>query len=443
MRAGAWWFHPVAALGIPAILVAIAAYATPPETYEFYWKTGKFFDVHALLTVLACVAAFAFGTMVGQARRQRGGNVNDRFSWDGRIPWDLVRRVFLLSFFLCMAGYLAWAAVAVKNGISAQLILDGFTGKDGAVYILREHYLTTVPGVTTMTQFGIACIVLAVPLGFAQGWKRVRWQVAAVLACALCRAVLNSERLALIELALPFLISYLLLRPAPGKLWRAAVNLAPALGGGVLFLVFSAFEYSRSWLGYYAAHESSFWRFAALRLVGYYSTALNNGALMVASLTAPLNAPYFTFSFAWKFPIVKDLVTAIFPAVSLSEAGYIDLLGSSANPEFNNPSGFFLPVVDFGVAGGVLYWALCGLIAGYLYREFVNRSPAGLFLFPAIFTSLVEASRVLYWSDGRFFPPMFLLIISVLFLFREPLSRPVVAAVSPRKIPPHSQESTV
>lgn len=444
MRNGAWWFHPAVALGCPAILIAIAAYATPPETYGFYWKTGKFFGPQALLSVLACIAVFVFGTLVGQGHRRTPATGSEPADpWQARIPWDLVRKMFRLSFFLCLIGYTAWAAVAVKNGISLSLLLDAVTGQGGAVYALREEYLTTVPGVTTMTQFGIACLVLAVPLGVATGWKKVRWQVATVLFLALVRAVLHSERLALIELVVPLLISYLMLRPKWRPFQQRLIKLAPVLGGGLLFLVFSAFEYSRSWLGFYAAHESSFWRFAALRLVGYYSTALNNGALVVQSLASPLNAPYFTFSFAWKFPLVKDFVTSIFPVIPLSEAGYLDLLGSAANPEFNNPSGFFLPIADFGFTGGLLYWALCGLICGYLYRQFLNRSAVGLFLYPAIFTSLVEASRILYWSDGRFFPPMFLLVISVLFLFREPSRRHVVAAISSTKIIGRSQESPV
>lgn len=442
MRTGAWWFHPALALGCPAIVVAIAAYTTPPETYDFYWKTGKFFDSHALFAVLACIAMFGFGAVVGQARRQRTGDAVFVDAWQTRIPWDLVRKIFHLAFFLCLIGYGVWAAVAVKNGISPRLVLDAITGQGGAVYVLRDEYLTTVPGITTMTQFGIACVALAVPLGFATGWKKVRWQTGIVVFLALSRALLNSERLALIELVVPLTISYLLLRRR-SHIFQWLINLAPVLGGGVLFFVFSAFEYSRSWLGYYAAHESSFWRFAALRLVGYYSTALNNGALIVQSLAAPLGAPYFTFAFAWKFPIVKDLVSAIFPAISLTEAGYLDLLGSAANPEFNNPSGLFLPIADFGLAGGLLYWGLCGLVCGYLYREFLSRSAAGLFLYPAIFTALVESSRILYWSDGRFFPPMFLLIVSVLFLFRVPSRRPVFAAVSSTKVTPRSQEPAV
>jgi hypothetical protein len=86
--------------------------------------------------------------------------------------------------------------------------------------------------------------------------------------------------------------------------------------------------------------------------------------------------------------------------------------------------------VDYGVIGGLLYWLLCGLVCGYLYKEFQLRTTAGVFLYPMLFISLIEASRVLYWAEGRFFPPMFLLVISVLYVFRThrvaPLYRPLL-----------------
>lgn len=440
---GVWWCHPAFALACPAVLVSIAAYTTPAESYSLYWKTGKFFDSTCLLVALGCIAAFTIGALFGQARRSSDPETASA-DWLHGIPWRPVATVFNVSFVLCVLGYLFWAAVAIKNGINLGLVMDALMGRDGAVYVLREQYLTTVAGVTTLTQFGIATVVLGPALAVVAGWRKVRWQLAIVLFLALMRAILHSERLALIELAVPLIVSWLLLRKPSRNhegLWRNTIRLAPVAGGGVLFLVFSAFEYSRSWLGFYSTQESSFWRFAALRLLGYYSTALNNGALMWKSLTEPLGAPYFTFAFAWKFPLVNEVVRSVFPALSFSEAGYMDLLDSSANPEFNNPGGLFLPVVDFGIAGALLYWAVCGAVCGYLYKEARKRTAAGIFLYPAVFTSLIEVSRVLYWADGRFFPPMFLLVVSVLFLFREPLNRHVTAAVFSTPIPPRTTES--
>jgi hypothetical protein len=126
----------------------------------------------------------------------------------------------------------------------------------------------------------------------------------------------------------------------------------------------------------------------------------------------------------WHFPIVKDLLPVLFPSLrayagDVAGTRYLDLLSANANPELNNPSGVFSPLLDYGLTGGLLYWLICGLICGYLYEEFRSRSVAGIFLYPALYISLIEATRVLYWAEGRFFPAMLLLVVGVLFMFRE------------------------
>ena len=128
--------------------------------------------------------------------------------------------------------------------------------------------------------------------------------------------------------------------------------------------------------------------------------------------------PLQTLDFLVRFPIIKGLFPSLHVAGFPTER-YADLLATSANPEFNNPSGIFGPFVDYGVAGGLLYWLLCGLVCGFLYKEFKLRSVTGIFLYPALYISLVEATRILYWASGRFFPDVFLLVFGVLLLFRK------------------------
>lgn len=257
-------------------------------------------------------------------------------------------------------------------------------------------------------------------MGSVLGWSRVRSKVALVLMLALLRAVLHSERLAILELVVPALVTCLAwrtYRPGHSTTGKRLIQAGPFLAVPALIFVFGAFEYSRSWTGFYANRQSSFVSFVGLRLVGYYSTALNNGALILDSLRQPFGTPLFTLNFAWKFPILGEITSRIFPDPGFSLDTYMHILESSANPEFNNPSGLLLPFADFGVAGGLLYWLLSGILCGYLYRRFLAGAAAGLFLYPALFTGLIEASRILYWSDGRFFPGMFLLIVSVAVLF--------------------------
>jgi len=75
-------------------------------------------------------------------------------------------------------------------------------------------------------------------------------------------------------------------------LWNV-LRAAPALGYSALLVVFGISEYFRSWVNFYADRDMSFWGFVSNRLLGYYVTALNNGALLAQRID-PTGAPFFT-----------------------------------------------------------------------------------------------------------------------------------------------------
>jgi oligosaccharide repeat unit polymerase len=421
-----WWLNPSVAFSVPAVIAGIAAYIIDASDYVKFWRTPKYFDLPSLALVFGVVLIFLCGCVLGAARRN-GASRHPAPDWTHNVRWPAVRLLFMLSFVLTLVAYVVWYAVAIRNGLSFSAILEVFQGIAGANYNLRDRFLATIPGVTTATQFGIAVIGLGVPLGAATGWRRVRWQIIIVVVLALIRSFLNLERLAIIELIVPFMVSYIWLCPPAGRRARKSTLAAPVLGPVFLYFFFASAEYFRSWKNFYIYRESNFWSFIGLRLIGYYTTALNNGALLwkVKDPLAYQGAPA-TLDFLWRFPMVNHLVPLVLPYfhVSLlnSEVRYADLLTASANLELNNPSGIFGPIVDYGVIGGLLYWMLCGLICGYLYKEFKLRTVTGVFLYPLLFISLLETPRVLYWAEGRFFPAMFLLVVGVLFVFQ---TRPV------------------
>ena len=233
-------------------------------------------------------------------------------------------------------------------------------------------------------------IVLGVPLGVATGWRTVRWQCATVIVLGLIRAFLNSERLAIIELLVPFAVSLIGVRPATSWLLRLLTRSAPIIAGMFLYCFFGVAEYFRSWSSFYARSESSFWGFVAVRLMGYYTTAINTGALLwrvnqpLLLRTPTANTELCVALSDQKRP--ASGVVSIFSRLCWRPVGlYPDLLSANANPEFNNPSGVFSPLIDYGLTGGLLYWLICGLICGYLYKEFRSRSVAGIFLYPALY----------------------------------------------------------
>jgi hypothetical protein len=435
-----WWLNPAVAFGVPTMIVGVIAYSLGSGDYQQFWRTAKYFDFSCFNLLLAVVFTFVCGCLLGAARRSGRERVSTT-DWKLAVRWQSVRLLFNVCFVLSVLAYAIWLAAGIKKGLDLGMILGILRGASDAHYLLRYDYLTTIPGVTTGTQLGITVIVLGVPLGVVNGWRTVRWQLAIVLVLGLIRTFLNSERLAIIELLVPFVVSLIWLQPATSRRLRLLTRSAPIIAGMFLYCFFGAAEYFRSWLDSYARTESNFWEFVAVRLTGYYTTALNNGALLwKVDGPFPLQLPPITLDFVWHFPIIKDLLPVLFPALrayagDVADARYTDLLSASANPELTNPSGVFSPLIDYGLTGGLLYWLVCGLICGYLYREFRLRSVAGIFLYPALFISLIEATRVLYWCEGRFFPAMFALVIGVLFMFRETRSTSTRRALLPARMP--------
>jgi hypothetical protein len=179
----------------------------------------------------------------------------------------------------------------------------------------------------------------------------------------------------------------------------------PTYAGAALLGVFAASEYFRSWISYYAGGKQSFLEFVTLRLLGYYVTAINNGALLLDRFD-PTGAPYFTWYFLWRFPVLSSMVDYLYPNLPFGheDAAYTTVLGSGANEEFNNCSGYLLPVLDYGFWGALLYWLMMGLLCGWVYRLFCRKHPAGLTLYPMLFIGVAEMPRIIYFGEGRAIP---------------------------------------
>ncbi len=411
---GIWWLHPAAVFTAAGVGVSIAAWYIPETTYRQYWRTPKFFDAYAFQAALACVAVFGLGSLLGARLAARRPGPRPEGLGGGGMH-DLLGRLFRLSFRLCLAGYAFWTFLAIRRGITPDLVMDMLTGAKGAMYEARYTYLPTVGGVTTLTQFGAAAVVIGAILGCSRGWRGVWPRCAAIGALAGLRALLNSERFALFELAVPFAAAWLAMRcfgaPNVRRGARWLVRTAPATGLVALFLIFTGFEYFRSWSNYYAERQESLWEFGAMRLLGYYVTSFNNGAYLLQRME-PLHAPYFTLHFLWGFPLTGPAVKRLFanPVLDTGDKWfYFPFLESEANLEFNNADGMLFPLMDFGAAGGLCYWLLLGLVCGAAYRLFCEREISGLLLYPVLFLGLLEVPLALYWAEGRAFPSLVLL----------------------------------
>jgi hypothetical protein len=328
---------------------------------------------------------------------------------------------------LTVLGYAIWGAQGVRSGFSLGMLREMLSDPDGTPEeVIRNELFPTIPGVTTCAQFGVSAMLLGSWL-LVQGERRVIWPMALIAALATLRALLWSERLAILELAIPGVVLWLraqVLGRMFGPGVRGFLQLAPAIGVVCLAIFFGAAEYFRSW-PYYQDEFESVADFTLWRLSGYYTTAHNNSVMAVETV-GPLPFPYWTMRSLWTLPgqqnsfLAYDRLTGIDPIER-----HVEMLKQYGTPELNNEGGLFMPLVDWGVFGFLIYWFLFGLVAGTLYRSFLAGRLAGILMYPVLFLAILETPRFLYLSYTRAFPTI---VISLVVLWHAKRSSQTVSA---------------
>ncbi len=337
-----------------------------------------------------------------------------------------MRRWFHVCVGLTVFGYLVWLGVGLKNGASPALFLDVVFSDDATVVeSIRDDYFPTIPGITTCTQFGLPAILLGLYVYFLGDRKAIRW-VAIIVALAVIRTILNSERLALIELVLPatILTIRMVVLPMKDYLWtRRAGIVAPLVAPLMLMLVFGSFEYFRSW-HYYVDDFNSYPQFVVWRLSGYYTTSHNNGAMALeTNQSRPL--PYHTLEPFWKFPGVSGSPLGYERLTGLDiEETHKHMLEDYGNPELNNGGGLFQPILDWGLPGSLVFWLGYGWLGGVLYYSYQRGNLGGLMLYPLVFQSILDVPRILVICSTRFTPAIVVLVFGCIHSpvknFRQP-----------------------
>lgn len=410
---GVWWLSPLALIGLVALPTTWLALAIPDERYRALWGTPKSIDLHWTLWFSLGLVLFLGAAMLPGTR-----GVRRVANWPGLSTGDLriLERSATVLFWLTMVGYIAYAGQAVRVGLSPTLLLTSLINQELYGLGIRDR-LGTVPGLTTMTQFGLGFVVITGVLLIANG-RRARYtrRLVVVVLLALVRAFFVTERLALLELLLPLLVLAVAGMSRSTRGARRAAFL-PAVLLPVVVLVFAAFEYSRSWVFYAAQGGQSFPVFVVERFAGYYVTAYNNGAIRLLHQDSP-GLPYDLWSAFWTAPGVGS--ANLFRTLTGVDAdpAYTQALEQFGNPEFNNYGGVASPFVDLGIAGGLVFYVLAGLLAGTLYRSLREGRIWGLLLYPVFVLTLLELPRYFYIGQGRATPGLLALVVVALLVNR-------------------------
>ncbi|HEX8495919.1 MAG TPA: O-antigen polymerase [Actinomycetales bacterium] len=429
---GVWWLSPPGAVLLVVPVTLWLAVSADDAQYRASWRTAKALtDSTAGLFALGA-ACFVAGGLWPLLLRSRG-EPNGRWpSWDA-VAIQRLRSASSVVFWMTMVGYLALGAAGVARGARPAQLVAALTGQNAFSSVLREQF-APVTGITTFTQLGIAYVVIAVLL-LTLGWdRRLVRRLALVMVLALMRTFFLTERLAILELAIPAVavVSLAITRAPSPRLdrLRRLVQVAPLVFVPTVIGLFSLFEYSRSWV-FYSQRGGSFASFAIDRLAGYYSTAYNNGQLALTYGDQGVPVPYGSIEALWTAPGAGQLdLYSRLTGIDEPNA-FATILVQHGNPEFNSPGGLSIPFLDFGTVGGLVFFFALGSVLSLMYRRCCEGSDWTVLIYPVLVTGLFEMPRYLYFGQGRVAPSLVALLVVHWYVSRgaraaRPLRSPIL-----------------
>jgi hypothetical protein len=379
-----WWTNPLPCVAIVAVVYAsfmtfdfsrVVPHAYIPG-WHYAWGG-------------ALLAALALGIAAVMALRRDAPQ-------QLQMAFDVPKWLMAALFGCTVLAYVLWFQVLLENpGLMAEIA-------EGERSSIRD-LTTTMPGITTMTQFGVAYVIAYGVMRGSRARAIARWEQAAFLAVFVLgaiRAFAWSERLAVIELVLCYLFARLAYaRVMRERTWSLA-SAIPLVAPVLLYLAFTGTEYFRSW-HFFVNEYDSVWEFSFERLMSYYATASNNGiGLLVEDRSWPQYTGRYIAEWLYQMPVVGE---ALMESVGDLQRPYFYFLSRFARPEFNNPSGMFPIVFDIGYAGSMLYFLIEGAVVGLLWDGWRRQSRVGVLFFPLAMLFLLELLRFNYFASSRFF----------------------------------------
>ena len=311
----------------------------------------------------------------------------------------------------------------LMNGLftNTTTLIEILQRQPGAIFRFRND-AGRIPGITSFTQVYVLVFTIlgAYRYWYGRWWTTDVWLLLfALLGLMFLRAFTLAERLILIEAVIFFALPFLMF----SRVRNGIITFLPVFGLFGIFALFAAGEYFRSWTFYQDSYDS-FLEFISLRLSGYVITATNTGAGILERI-GTTGFPYVTALWFWRLPGIESL----FPGVN-SPVGMF--LRNYGNPEFNNPSGIFAGIIDYGIYVGLLMYLALGIVAGVLYRQFRAGNVIGVLIYPVVFMGLLELTQLFYLGDQRLFTTYALLIPILIYLRpqKQPAKRYILRRVA-------------
>jgi oligosaccharide repeat unit polymerase len=303
-----------------------------------------------------------------------------------------LRSLGFLALICSFAAFVLWFAIA---GSPTSLIAAVFGGEQDAAYELRDAFRDSrVQGLTSLTNVapwwfayvGYRRYVLRCRLtAFEKGATLVLFFVILIYSLA------AGERRQLLTMLVPAIVMMLVLRPRAHCWWVTWLPLIAVCG---LILLFLVGEYFRAWVNFYAMTSGqNYVPWALTRLGGYFSTSINNGVNYVNF--APGSGGLLTFEGFFKMPGLANLLKSF---ADLAE--FDEVLPRYGNPEFNNPGGMIVALIDFGLPLGGMVLYILGIIISRVWREARRGKILWILVYTQFYFALLEATRVMYATSS-------------------------------------------
>jgi hypothetical protein len=385
-----WWVSPAGInLGFLLPTLLLIAYVGASRYSGLTIRGIHFLSSQYIVLGVAVLAMITVGGWIGsQIMLSRAAADNDTSRWD-----------FAAMVVGCIAlcAYLIFFRDFVTN---PSLLLRTLTGS----YRPDRSNIALTVGVTSLVNFApvfFSIYAYRMLANFASVKRRMHLLCVILLCFTAFRVYAWSERLALIEFALPFgLSAAMFLKQASRGTARALAAAGPFIALPLLILYFGIAESVRSWSSATYQGRSDFWEFAVGRLASYYYTSLNNGAGMLATGAWPSFQFEYTLDWLHKAPIIGHLFSSY---VDLRPARLDQFLRTFGDLEFNSPSGIYAVVLDLGLPLGLLYFAVVGMLGGALFQAYRSGMFFGVLLYPMFFLSFLEVFRYPYLGAPRAF----------------------------------------
>jgi oligosaccharide repeat unit polymerase len=384
-----WWTRP-SALNLLFILPIVAAviWAGSSHLTGLQVRSPNYLSAPYIALDVGLILVSAVGAWLGE-------NVRQRAMLQSPVQ-HLVRAAVSLGV-LVLATYLFWFRSLFFDPALLMGVLMGNEKPD-------RTDIGSVTGITSLVNMAPVFFCLA---GYVLFVRRTRSRTLATLTTVLLlftlfRAYIWSERLAVLEAAIPLalaLVGHVSSKPhqrARRVLWL----FGPYAALPAVFLFFALSEFFRSWPFY--RDRMGFWEFAFGRFISYYYTSLNNGAGM---LTTTADWPTGTFEevLRWLHSFPLGIGAWFSRTVGLHTNVLSAFLQRYGDPEFNTGSSFASVTLDLGVAGAMLYFFLSMFCAGMLYSRYRRGDLLSVMLYPSVLVALFEGLRYPYWGYSRAF----------------------------------------